>query len=515
MTASTAPQSSAEQPTIVQEMGTAVRHTAVYGLGNILLKAVGFVMVPFYTHYLSPAEYGILEILDLSMSLFGMFLAIGMISAMLRAYAAAESEEQRRSVISTSFIFVSCAGIGVYVLLGGLVRPVSTWLLGPQIPAKYLLISFSTFILGYILNVPRTYLRARESSGAFVAVDSLGVVAMLVLVVVFIVIFKMGLLGILISSLIVAAGQLSVLTFWMLRHLEVRFDRGVLWKMLVFGFPLMFSNMALFVLNFSDRFFLQHLRSLEVVGVYAVGYKFGYMLNYLLVQPFLVMWQGRMYVVHRNPDHENVFGQMFVLYSLLLTYAGLGLAVLSPEIVRFMVGARFAGSQDVIPVVGFAYVFFGIAYFAQTGMYVTERTRLVGGVSAAAAILNLGLNFVLIRQFGMMGAAWATLLSFLAIAAGSYAASQRVLPLALGGGRVAAALITAAGLYGLCRFFAPHALVTALLFKAVVLSAFPVLVWKTGILSGREIETIRSAWSQLAGKCRTFSRPPARGVESI
>ncbi len=121
-----------------------------------------------------------------------------------------------------------------------------------------------------------------------------------------------------------------------------------------------------------------------------------------------------MYLIHEQPDHPKIFAQIFVLYSVLLTYAGLALAVLSPEIIHFMVDPKFRSSQAVIPIVAAAYVFYGLGYYAQLGMFLTNKTHLVGAVSAAAAGLNLLLNYFLILHFGMLGAAWSTLLTFAA-----------------------------------------------------------------------------------------------------
>ena len=149
-------------------------------------------------------------------------------------------------------------------------------------------------------------------------------------------------------------------------------------EMVRFGLPLVFSNLGLFTLNFSDRFFLQHFHSVATVGVYAVGYKFGYMISFLLVQPFYGMWQVRMYAVHDRPDHPRIFGEMFMLYCLLLIYAALGLSLVSEWVVALMVDPRFAGSGVVIPVVALAYVFSGIGYYVQVGMFVAKRTSLVG-----------------------------------------------------------------------------------------------------------------------------------------
>lgn len=481
-----------ERETVTREVHTAIRHSAIYGLGGVLAKALGFFMLPFYTHYLTPSDYGILEILDLSMSLFGMFLNMGMTAALLRAYAAARCEEEKQKAVSTAFLFVIGTGVATFLLLVGLVRPVSAMLFGPNVPSTYLLMSFASFILGYISNLPRTYLRALEASGAFIIVDNVSLLLMLILNIYFIAFLRIGLVGILLSSLVVAGLQTIVLSWWTWRGVKIRFSAPLLRQMARFGLPLIFSNVALFVLNFADRFFLQHLRSLEVVGIYAVGYKFGFMMNYLLVQPFYAMWQARMYVVYAQPDHPKVFGQIFVLYSFLLTYAGLALAVLSPEIAALMVGSRFASSQEVIPVVALAYVFYGIGYYVQLGMYLTNRTSLIGVVSAAAAVLNLGLNYVLILHYGMLGAAWATLLSFFAIAAGSYWFSQRICPLPLAAGRVAKGMAVAVGLYCITRCWRLEPGVTMMFAKAGVLAIFPVVLWKTRILSAAESRTLAS-----------------------
>jgi len=493
MTETTAVVAAPQPENVAGEIQTAVRHTLMYGLGNVATKALGFLMVPLYTHYLAPHDYGTLEILDLTMSLFGMFLAMGMTAALLRCYAGADSDIERRKIVGTAFLFVIVTAAVAYSGLLGFVQPASHWIIGPSTPSRYLLLSFSAFIVGYVLNVPRTYLRAIEASGWFVAADTASVLLMLALNIIFLVLLKLGLVGILWSSLIVATLQLILMSVWLLRRIPLCFDGGALRKMLIFGLPLTFANMATFALNFSDRFFLQHLRSLEVVGVYAVGYKFGFMLNYLLVQPFYVMWQSRMYIIHKRTNHREVFGQMFVLYSFVLTYAGLGLAVLSPEIVRLMVDARFRQGQEVIPIVALAYIFYGAGYYMQLGMFLTDKTSHVGLVGAGAAVLNLALNYILVLKFGMIGAAWATVWSFAALAAASYWCSKRVLPLPLGIGRVSGGLALGVGLYMVSRLLIGVSLATTLAAKAAILAIFPVILWKVRLLGPDERATTREA----------------------
>ena len=482
-----------EEQGIHREIGTAVRHSFVYGIGSMAIKGLGFLMVPFYTHYLRPADYGVLEILDLTMSLLSMFLNMGITAALLRSYVAAPSMEQKRQSVSTAFLFVALTGLVTSLISLPLVGPASRMLFGPGVPSNYLLLSLSSFVLAYIANLPRTYMRALEASGKFVMVDVVALFLSLLLNIYFIAGLKIGLVGILLSSLIVAGLQAVVLSIWMLSKVGIRFNRKLMGDMVAFGLPLILSNLAMYTLNFSDRFFLQHFRSLDTVGMYAVGYKFGFMINYLLVQPFYVMWQSRMYVIHGRVDHPRVFGQLFVLYSVLLIYAGLGMAILSPEIMHVMVDARFQPGQAVIPIVAAAYVFYGIGYYVQLGMFLTGNTKLIGGVSAAAAVLNLALNYILVLHFGMLGAAWATLLSFAAIAAGNYFYSQRVLHLPLALGRVGLALGAATACYLAVWLWTPASLALAVTLKVALLLLFPVALWNAGVFSAAERETLMAA----------------------
>jgi O-antigen/teichoic acid export membrane protein len=494
------------------EIRTAVRHTAVYGLGAVAIKALGFLLLPMYTRLLAPRDYGILEILDLTMSLLGMFLNMGMTAALLRFHASVKTDRERKEVVSTAMIFVTVTGALMFVIAVSCYRAVSARLFGADVPPMYLLLSFASFVLAYVANLPRTYLRAVEASGTFVMLDTVSVFIMLVMNVVFIAVLRIGISGILLSALIVNVAWIWV-SVWVVRKVGIRFNIPLVRGMLAFGLPLIFSNLGMFVLNFADRFFLKQYQGLEVVGIYAVGYKFGFMMNFLLIQPFYGMWQARMYLIYGRPDHPGIFGEMFVLYSSVLTYAGLALAILSPEIIHLMVGPQFASGASIVPLVVLAYVFYGVGYYAQLGMFLSNRTKTIGWISAGAAVLNAGLNYSLIVRFGMMGAAWATTLSFLAIAAASYWCSQKILPLPLSIARVAGAFAIAAAAYFAGNAWKFESVTAAVGLKVILLALYPAALWKARIFSPREKSTIGSAWETARTKAsRLFQWAPQKGV---
>src|SRR5262249_28403335 len=123
-----------ESNTVAAEGWTALRHTTVYGLANILSKTVGVLMLPLYTPYLTPSDYGVIEILDLSMTLCGMFLNMGITIAILRRYTATEDGQEKNKVISTALICVAITGLAIFALGLAFAAPISTLLLGRQVP---------------------------------------------------------------------------------------------------------------------------------------------------------------------------------------------------------------------------------------------------------------------------------------------------------------------------------------------------------------------------------------------
>lgn len=487
---------------LISEMRVVLRHTAVYGFGNVLGKVIGLLMLPLYTSYLTPVDYGLLEVLDLSMSLLGMFIAAGIIASLLNYYSSATDERSRQRVVSTAFLFTLGAGLLTLAIGLMLVPRVSSALLGPTVPHKYLYLSFVSFVFAYISTAPRTFLRALEASGAFVKVETAALLLNLTLNVVCVVFLNLGALGILWSSCLVAALQTLVLSAWMLRRVGVGFEAHTLGRLLSFGAPLMFANAGVFALNFSDRFFLQHLRSLEEVGIYAVGYKLAYMLNYMVIQPFCVMWQARMFIVYRNPDYPELFSRVGIWFALLMIYVALGLSVLSSEVTRLMIGRSFAGAQRIVPVVAFAYVLYGLGFYAQLGLFLARKTRVIGAIGAAAAVVNLIANYFLIERFGVMGAAWATVVGFALLAVASYLCSQAALPLPLPLIRILAALGLAMLTYLVAQLLTTTSPITTTMVKVGLLAVFPVVVWKASILPPHDAELVTASTERAIGRMR-------------
>jgi len=320
-------------------------------------------------------------------------------------------------------------------------------------------------------------------------------------------VLKWSLYGVLWSAFLVGCVRAPLLIWWMIRDIGISLNWGVVHKLVAFGAPLIFSNLAMFVLNFSDRFFLQRLCSLDVVGVYAAGYKFGFLLNFVFIQSFNMMWQARMYIIHGHPDHEKTFAQVLALYFSVLSFAALGLSLFGGEVVHLMVDRHYAGAEQVIPLVSLAYVCLALGSYLQLGLFLSGKTVVIGKLCAVAAILSIGLNYLLIRAHGMLGAAWATVAGFAVLAAGSYYFSQRACQMDLKIGRVLKGLLMGVALYLLSLGLSGFSFWPILVGKFALLTSFPVTLRIAGVLSNEEIATLHSLGINAISTIRGFASP--------
>src|SRR6478672_8130421 len=203
---STAP----EQQSTFGEIATAVRHTCIYGIGGVLVKGIGFVLLPLYTHYLSPRDYGLLEVLELGISLLAMFLNMGVTAALLRYYGAAQTAAEKRKIVSTIFSFAIATSAVVFVIGSLVVRPATYFLLGPGVPTNYLFIALVAFLIAYIGNIPYTALRAREASGTVTLLDMFTTVGLVSFNIYFVVFLHMSVMGMLLSRAIMNVVNVAV-----------------------------------------------------------------------------------------------------------------------------------------------------------------------------------------------------------------------------------------------------------------------------------------------------------------
>ncbi len=414
---------------IIRDIRHLVKHTAIYGMANMLGKAIGFLLIPLYTHYIPPADYGTLEILDISINIIGMFVGLGLANSVARFYYQVEAREEKNQVVSSAVILL----LGLTSLMLCLVLPFSERLAcllfdNPQL-GNYIKISLFTFALNAILEIPLTMIRAREQSLFFAGI-SLGRLALsLGLNIFFIVFLRLGILGILYSGLITSAFFSVGLAVWCIRECGFHFHYRLARQMLLFGAPLIVNSAGMFIINFGDRYLLKANAGLEEVGIYSLGYKIGMgLIAFLIGQPFFLIWSCRRYSLIEEENGVERYGRIFILYTLLLLWIWLFIVGFSKEMITILAPASYGAAWRVLPLVAMGYVLRELADFFRGAFMIKNKTYYTGAITLAVSLYCLFSYLVFIPRYHAMGAAMATCSTFLAMAVINGFFAVRVMP---------------------------------------------------------------------------------------
>jgi O-antigen/teichoic acid export membrane protein len=254
-------------------------------------------------------------------------------------------------------------------------------------------------------------LRAEEKSGLFVANNLIRMFLRVGLGVTYVVILRRAALGALEASFITSLLFTIYLLIHRIKKTGFGFNLQILMNILKYGSPLVIFGFGWFIMSASDKYFLKEYSSLEQVGIYSVGYTLGYGVM-IIVGAFGNAWPQMMFSYDETDDAGIFYGKVLTYYTAILGLVWIGVTLFSKEIVMLMTAEKFWGAYQVIPLIMLAYIFHGALTITSAGIYTKNKTYNEIILTPITVCICLMLNFFFIRKWGMMGAAWATLLSF-------------------------------------------------------------------------------------------------------
>ena len=407
------------------QLGRLGKHSLIYGLGGLVSRILAVFLLPLYTRYLSPSDYGKVETLVALSTVLGIVLRMGITSALFRFYFDSPEPEHRRLVLRTSFWFTM--GMATLGLVAGvaLSPEISTWLFGSSDDWELVAAAFVNIWVNMNYEQLTSLFRLEERSTAFVAASLTNIFLTVGVTLVLVVGFETGPIGVIVGNF---AGTLLVylaLVGFRREQLGLQFDRRLLRQMNRFGVPLMPTAIFLWVTNFSDRLFLVRLADTTEVGLYSVGVRIASAMV-LILTAFRLAWPAFAYSIDDDREAKRTYAFVLTYLVLLTTWVATGLALLSPWIVEWIAAPDFESSSRVVGPLAFSTVAFAGYIVVAIGVGRARRTQFNWVVTGAAAAVNIALNLLLIPRYGMMGAAVATIAAYATMFLGMAWWAQRI-----------------------------------------------------------------------------------------
>jgi O-antigen/teichoic acid export membrane protein len=455
------------------------RHSLIYGVGILLSRAIAFVMLPVYTRVLTPADYGALQLIETTLEVISIIAGSRLASGVFHYYYKASTEEAKRAVLSTALVvLVSSYGLA----------SAATYLLSPRIAmlvfgvadattVSYIRIAAGSLFLYSFLVVPISFLQLRERSMLFVGLNVARLIVQLSLNIILVVVLRIGVRGVLLSTLVTNLIFAVVMTWLLVSAVGVRVSRGTAADLLRFGLPFVATQAATFVATFGDRYFLRSAADAAAVGIYGLAYQFGFLLAAVGYEPFNNYWEPKRFALARQPDCDVLYARAFVYFNVLLLTVAVGITLFVGDVLRVMATPPFFGAAAIAPVVVVAYVMQSWTGFHNVGIMLRERTQYITYANWIGAVVALiGYATLIPRWFGM-GAAVATVLSFGVRELLVYFWSQRFWRVGYDWQPVVRIVALALGV-GIARFvLTPDSLWAAILYHLTLLGIYALGVW--------------------------------------
>jgi len=404
------------------------KDSLIYGSGNAVLKILALITAPIFTRIFLPAEYGVISLIASVISFVSLFLIFGMDNAIFVSYY--QYKKERKEVISSAFWFLLLWGLIIITLASFLSPYLAQLIFKTPLYRTLFLIAFWTAYLTLLINLAKVVFRLEFRAKTFAFIAGCNAILSTGLMIYFTYFLKLGLGGYFFGSLLGTFFSLILALYLIRRTLQFKISFSRLKEMILFGAMIVPASLSFFVFDLSDRFFINHYRNLSELGLYSIGVNIASILvffSFALGQA----WSPQVMKIYF--EQKKVFYQFvprFFLYYLIFFFGGaLLISLFGQEILKIFATPSFYGSAKVIAPLSLAMVFAASGQVTSLGITLSRKTKYLAFYTGLAAILNIILNFFLIPKYGMVGAGWATALSYLFLTVAYYFNSQKFIPL--------------------------------------------------------------------------------------
>jgi O-antigen/teichoic acid export membrane protein len=485
-----------------------LKKTGTYSLATFASRAASFLLLPVYTRFLSPADYGIMELLDVTMNVVGLLVGTRISQALFYFYFAATNKQEKERYVSTSFAGAALVGVLYACLTLPAAPALSGLVFGSRQYGSYLRLVFLGFAFLLPLEVGLCYMRARGCARQYVGatVGNLGV--NIVLTLILIVGFGWGVKGMLTGSLVSSMLLASLVAWKSLAPIQFSFNTRILFRLLWYSAPLGLSGLAVFLIHYGDRMFLRSSVSLTDLGIYSLAYKIGMVIANVHA-PFLLHWNAQVCAIMRRPEGERVYVRTCTYVTAALTLVAVGLSIFIQPVLRVMAGPAFFPAAALVPWLAAAYVIRALGAHLQGVFVASGRPGLEARVNTVGSLACLAAYAVLIPRFKLWGAVAATVIGFTVILVYGFWEAQRVRAFQFEYGRLARIASFGIATVGLFQWVRPANMWTQAALGCLFSGAFLAAVW-AACLDSEERSSVARALSEVRQKM--FSRKETADV---
>lgn len=394
-----------------------VHNSIIYNISGLIPIFVNILLVPIYTRILTPADYGIISIAEIITRIITVVLLMGVPSAIVRFYYDFRDRPNTlKSYLGAIISFMMLVGLGVTISLVLWGRPLFNFIFqdANQLFNPYIILAICTAFLLSILPLVVNLYRVLQQAIPVLIINLTHFVLASGLIIYFVVVQREGALGSLKASLIASLIMFIVLLPFLLKQIKINLTKKYILPSLRFGLPLVPHALALWLLVFFDRILIKYYLTLSDVGIYSLGYSASMIMSVIVIA-IQKAWEPFFLDRMSNNQDPILFAKLSTYYAFLIITIGLLGSMFSQELINLITGPDYRTAASVVPPIILAYIFHGFYLMSVTLLFYKKMTSRLPIFTLIAALVNIGLNLLLIPTLGIVGAAYATTVGYLVL----------------------------------------------------------------------------------------------------
>lgn len=378
------------------------KKTAIYAIGNFGSRVLTFLMVPYYTHNIPTGEYGIYDVLLVTISLIMPVLTLQTQEAIIAGMI--DKEKDNRQIIKSTLSIViinSAVFAGLYFLI-----------------SRFFSIPYGIYFIALlavksIYTIIHQYARGLSKTGLYAATGILYTLVFLGLNIIQLSVLHSGIQGLLISETIASIVSIAIVVVGapeIINAIRVEIDKSELLRIIHYSLPLIPNNISWWLINASDRYVIGFFLGSVSNGIYAISYKFANIIQTVTSLVYLA-WQEISLEEYKSKDKDAFYSRFFNSYMKLLL-SGVLVAICCTKFITVTFLAE--GYFDAWKYTSWLYmgiVFSSLAAFLNTCYLANGQTGEILKGTMLAGVINLLVDVALIKIIGVYAASLSTVVS--------------------------------------------------------------------------------------------------------
>ena len=384
----------------------------IYTFSNVLTSAIPFFLLPFLTTYLAPSDYAIVDLFQAAYQFAIAFIGLNTFSALSRFYFD-YNKDKFKNYVGNSVLILVVSAIIILLLILVFDKQLESVL---KIPHDWLWVivvyAFGSNIIETQLSIWQVNYKAisygvfRISRTFFDIMLSIG----------FIMLLKYNWEGRVLGQLISVVVFLGIALYVLIKDGNISFniDFSKIKELLSYGVPLILHILGAVIITYSDRIFIANYIDLESAGIYSVGYQVG-MIVYIIQNSFnqaWVPWFFEKLKGDKQTDKIQIVKFTYIYFVLILLFA-LVVAYLAPLIYSVFISDAYIKGLEIVVWITIGFAFNGMYKMVGNYIFFIKKTYLISIITIFTAVINLILNYYMVNNWGAVGVAQATAISFL------------------------------------------------------------------------------------------------------